>query len=62
MLNILQFMGSPDKEGKVLPQMPQLPPAGKDAIWPPLPHQLREGNGTPLQDFCLENPMDGGAW
>ena len=22
----------------------------------------REGNGTPLQYFCLENPMDGGAW
>ena len=22
----------------------------------------REGNGTPLQDSCLENPMDGGAW
>ena len=21
-----------------------------------------EGNGTPLQDSCLENPMDGGAW
>ena len=21
-----------------------------------------EGNGTPLQNFCLENPMDGGAW
>ena len=21
-----------------------------------------EGNGTPLQVFCLENPMDGGAW
>ena len=21
-----------------------------------------EGNGTPLQCFCLENPMDGGAW
>ena len=21
-----------------------------------------EGNGTPLQDYCLENPMDGGAW
>ena len=20
------------------------------------------GNGYPLQDFCLENPMDGGAW
>ena len=22
----------------------------------------REGNGTPLQYCCLENPMDGGAW
>ena len=22
----------------------------------------REGNGTPLQYSCLENPMDGGAW
>ena len=21
-----------------------------------------EGNGTPLQYCCLENPMDGGAW
>ena len=21
-----------------------------------------EGNGSPLQYSCLENPMDGGAW
>ena len=21
-----------------------------------------DGNGTPLQHSCLENPMDGGAW
>ena len=21
-----------------------------------------EGNGNPLQESCLENPMDGGAW
>ena len=21
-----------------------------------------EGNGTPLWYYCLENPMDGGAW
>ena len=31
-----------------------------------LPHsnmnQPWEGNGTPLQYSCLENPMDGGAW
>jgi len=26
-------------------------------------HELfGEGNGTPLQYSCLENPMDGGAW
>ena len=23
---------------------------------------IGEGNGTPLQYYCLENPMDGGAW
>ena len=21
-----------------------------------------EGNGNPIQYYCLENPMDGGAW
>ena len=24
--------------------------------------QNGEGNGTPLQNSCLENPRDGGAW
>ena len=24
--------------------------------------QVREGNGTPLQYSCLENPMDGRVW
>ena len=23
---------------------------------------IGEGNGTPLQYSCLENPLDGGAW
>ena len=23
---------------------------------------IGEGNGNPLQCFCLENPSDGGAW
>ena len=27
-----------------------------------LEHGNGEGNGTPLQYSCLENPMDGGAW
>ena len=26
------------------------------------PFISREGNGTPLQYSCLENPKDGGAW
>ena len=26
------------------------------------PASSGEGNGTPLQYSCLENPMDGGAW
>ena len=33
-----------------------LPPLGVTQF------RLGEGNGTPLQYFCLENPMDGGAW
>ena len=24
--------------------------------------EIREDNGTPLQDSCLENPMERGAW
>ena len=29
----------------------------------PVPRTIPgEGNGTPLQYSCLENPMDGGAW
>ena len=31
-------------------------------LHPPEHHFLREGTGTPLQDSCLENPMDRGAW
>ena len=39
----------------------QVPGQGR---WPRgLSHVLlREGNGTPLQHSCLENPMDGEAW
>ena len=35
--------------------------AGEDYL-EPLGQQSGEGNGTPLQYSCLENPMDGGAW
>ena len=30
--------------------------------WCPVCDMFGEGNGTPLQYSCLENPMDGGAW
>ena len=29
---------------------------------PGLERSPGEGNGNPLQHYCLENPMDGGAW
>ena len=31
-------------------------------IQPPIQPGMGEGNGTPLQYCCPENPMDGGAW
>ena len=30
--------------------------------WDSVGGEGREGNGTPLQYSCLENPMDGQAW
>ena len=40
-------------------------PPGKPQLKPilvGLEVAVREGNGTPLQYSCLENPMDGVAW
>ena len=31
-------------------------------VWPQVKQQGGEGNGTPLQYSCLENPIDIGAW
>ena len=40
-----------------------LPAKAGDAGWIPRSRRSpREGNGHPLQDSCLENPMDRGAW
>ena len=44
-----------------------LVPPGKpyiymENIYVSLVRNIREGNGTPLQCSCLENPVDGGAW
>ena len=35
------------------------------ALWDNIKYSnvcIGQGNGTPLQYSCLENPMDGGAW
>ena len=36
--------------------------AGDKALIPESGRSPGEGNGNPLQYFCLENPMDRGAW
>ena len=36
--------------------------AGDPVLIPGLGRSPGEGNGNPLQDYCLENPMDRGAW
>ena len=36
--------------------------AGDPGSIPGLGKSPGEGNGNPLQDYCLENPMDRGAW
>ena len=44
--------------------MVKSPPAnaGDVGSFPGLGRSLGEGNGNPLQYFCLENPMDRGTW
>ena len=36
--------------------------AGDSCSSPWLGRSPGEGNGNPLQYYCLENPMDRGAW
>ena len=36
--------------------------AGDASSIPGLGRSPGEGNGNPLQYFCLENPMDRGSW
>ena len=36
--------------------------AGDPGLIPGFGRSLGEGNGNPLQYYCLENPMDRGAW
>ena len=47
--------------------LPSLQSISHNSMWPLerialTIHNFREGDGTPLQYSCLENPMKGGAW
>ena len=46
---------------KILPTITILPIITYDGL-EYIVYVIGEGNGTPLQYSCLENPMDGGAW
>ena len=46
---------------KILPTITILPMITYDGL-EYIVYVIGEGNGTPLQYSCLENPMDGGAW
>ena len=35
---------------------------GEPSLIPGLGRSHKGGNGNPLQDSCLKNPMDRGAW
>ena len=54
-LTFIDFPGGSD--GK-----PSVYNAGDPGSIPGLARSLGEGNGNPLQYYCLENPMDRGAW
>ena len=46
--------------GSVVKNLPAR--AGDGGSIPGLGRSPGEGNGNPLQDFCLENPMHRGTW
>ena len=52
---LLDFPGGSDSKASVCN-------AGDPGSIPGLGRSPGEGNGNPLQDYCLENPMDRGAW
>ena len=53
--HLLGFPGGSDGKASVCN-------AGDLGLIPGLVRSPGEGNGSPLQYSCLENPMDGGAW
>ena len=48
--------------GRMLAKKASVYNAGDPGSIPGLGRSPGEGNGNPLQYYCLENPMDGGTW
>ena len=63
LLNVFDLK-STNKPASLVAQMVKNLPAsaGDKGSIPGLGRSPGEGNGNPLQYFCLENPTDGGAW
>ena len=47
---------------QMVKRLPTMPTCGKPGSIPGSGSSPGEGNGSPLQYSCLENPMDGGTW
>ena len=56
MASLLDFPGGSESKASLAYN------AGDLGSFPGLGRSPGEGNGTPLQYSCLENPMDGEAW
>ena len=54
-MTVFRFSGGSDGKASVYN-------AGDPGSSPGLGRSPGEGNGNPLQYYCLENPMDRGAW
>ena len=69
-LAAVSLIRSSMRPGVLSPPVLILPHSMEPSLWSMVPTTVsgetsfcvREGNGTPLQYSCLENPMDGGAW
>ena len=54
-MTVFRFSGGSDGKAPVYN-------VGDTGLIPGLGRSPGEGNGNPLQYYCLENPMDRGAW
>ena len=54
--------GKPQEEAQQVEKPPEMQRHRRRRFHRKVGRSPGEGNGSPLQYSCLENPMDGGAW